>query len=58
MFAHGYLGLAELPQEQEVGCSAKASKVPNTTTPTMTTANGPSVFLFVDPHKIRSAKPE
>ncbi|OLD44772.1 hypothetical protein AUI51_00790 [archaeon 13_1_40CM_2_52_4] len=48
MFRQGYHGFAEpLPQEQEVGCSANASMVPNAATPTRTTARGPSEFLFI-----------
>jgi len=54
-FTQGYNGFAELPRAQEVGCSAKASTVPNAATPTITTAKGPSVFLFIDPQKIRGA---
>ena len=27
--------------------------IPNAATPTITTAKGPSVFLFIDPQKIR-----
>ena len=37
----------------EVGCSANASMVANAATPTRTTANGLSVFLFIDSYKTR-----
>jgi hypothetical protein len=30
----------------------------NAATPTITTAKGPRVFLFIDPQKIRIAQPE
>jgi hypothetical protein len=57
-FTQVYHGFAKLPQAQEVGCSAKASVVPNAATPTILTAKGPSVFLFIDPQKFRGAQPE
>ena len=57
-FTQGYHGFAELPQAQEVGCSSKANMVPNAAAPTITTAKGLSLFLFIDLQKIRGAQPE
>src|SRR5438105_15022507 len=50
---HGYQGfvLQELLHGQAVGCSENTSTVPNAATPARKTDKGPSVCLFINPHK-------
>ena len=53
---HGYqgFGLEELLHGQAVGCSENASTVPNTATPTRTTAKEASVSLFIDSTRLET----
>ena len=52
---HGF-GLEELLHGQKVGCSENASTVLNAATPTRTTTQGPSQFLFINRYGVFTAQ--